>query len=456
MAVIYFSASVFLICAILNISVFKREKYTYMAASQRTDEKSERCDIVDRSLIPFTGNFAQPTALARHIIGYTDSSGTGLSGIEKALDSEIKYYGNEKGRFLKDACGNAISAFKATDGGDKKFVKLTLDYHIQQIVENLLDNYGITGAVVILDVDSFDVLAMASRPNYNSDDVNSYIASSGTELLNRAVSQYNAGSIFKIVTMAASLENGICPKTFFCGGSLLFDNLVFPCHLLQGHGNIDPSSAFALSCNCSFYQLGVSLGSEEICRYAQKFGLGEKALGEDICESSGNIPSFFANTRSEAANISIGQGEIMITPLQAAKLACIIASGGVSKKINIIDGIATEKAAIVKNMRKSSAKRIISEATANTIGEMMRQSVENGTGTNAQSEIVAIAGKTGSAETGWQIDESYMVQGWFVGYFPYKRPKYAMAVIAENGRGGNASCAPIFKETAEEIILLGR
>lgn len=453
---LYFSAAVFLVIAVFIISVLKSDKYTYMAANQRTDKKNVRCLIADRSLIPFADSSAGSARLARHLIGYTDSSGAGISGIEKTLDDDIRYFGGESKHSLKDAGGNKISAFKAINATaeNKNFIKLTLDYHIQQIAENALDKYGITGAAVILDTGTFDVLAMASRPNYNYENIEKYLSSDGSELLNRAVSPYNAGSIFKIVTMASALEKGSCPDVFRCSGSLVFDNLVFPCHISSGHGALTANDAFALSCNCSFYQLGISLGSEEICRFARKFGLGEKVLDDVICESGGNIPSFFANTQSEAANLSIGQGEIMITPLQAAKLACTIASGGISKTVNVIDGVVSQKNKLIKNMRSSSVERVISESTASAIGKMMKKCVESGTGTNAQSEIVSIAGKTGSAETGWKTDDNYMVQGWFIGYFPYESPKYAMAVIAENGRGGNSSSAPIFKEIAEKITAL--
>lgn len=458
LAVIYLISSVVLIGAILNTSFFKREKYTNLAVSQRTEEKIERCIITDRNLIPLTGDIASDKRLACHLIGYADSSGVGVCGVEKALDEEIRYLGSKNERFLKDARGNAISSFKSSEnqGDSKSYVKLTIDYHIQQITENALDKYGITGAVVILDAENFDVISMASRPNFDSDNIETYVDSSGTELLNRAVSQYNAGSIFKIVTMAGALENGICPKSFLCTGSMTFDSLDFPCHTQKGHGHLLPDEAFALSCNCSFYQLGTLMGSDEICRFAQKFGLGESVLGGVIPENTGNIPAFLANTESEEANLSIGQGEIMITPLQGAKLACIIASGGISKNVNIIDGIVSQNGNMKKEMKSVDSKRVISESTAKAIGDMMRKSVESGTGTNAKSQYVAIAGKTGSAETGWKLSGNLMVQGWFIGYFPYENPKYAIAVMVENGRGGNIACAPIFREIAEEVTLIGK
>lgn len=447
-----------LMYVILNITFLKGNQYANMAAEQRTGKSdSQRGCITDRNMIPFTGfsNRYSERSLAPHIIGYTDSSGTGISGIEKAMEDALAAP-LESDVILKDATGNDISAFKANgvQTKDMNYVKLTLDYHIQKIAENVLDDAGIIGAVVVLDVETFDILAMASRPDFNQNSVEDYISSDGTELLNRATSPYNAGSIFKIVTAAAALEEGIsdADTIHLCNGNMIVDTVIFPCHHLQGHGFLNTEEAFALSCNCTFYNLGINLGSDTLCRYADKFGMGKQVIDGYIPESEGNIPDDPVLSASEAANLSIGQGEIMITPLQAARLAAIIASGGMAKDVNLIEGIADISGNMIKHMRRTSSERVISKNTAEKIGDMMLKVTESGTGTNAKSDYISIAGKTGSAETGWQTENDYMVQGWFVGYFPYDNPKYALAVMTENGRQGNASCGPVFKEIAERIV----
>lgn len=446
----------FLISVIFTIAFIKSGDYTYMAVDQRTSDKTVRRTITDRNMIPLTGSEPryEKDTLAKHVIGYTDSSNTGISGIEKALDYHIRTDESMQYPALKDANGNDISVFQPSSAKGEKYIKLTLDYHIQKITENVLDKYGGSGAAVVLEADTFDVLAIASRPDFEQSNIGAYIQSGGTELLNRAISRYNAGSIFKIVTMAASLEEGICPSSLFCGGAEIYDNIIFPCHNPNGHGWLTPDDALAKSCNCAFYQIGTALGSEVLCKYAEKFGLGKSALGGILSESKGNVPKFLAKNTSEAANLSIGQGEILITPVQAAKIACIIASGGISDNVNIADSICYENGSIYEMLRQKNPERIISEENAKRIGEMMIKTTLDGTGTNAKSEKVSIAGKTGSAETGWQTEEGYMVQGWFIGFFPYESPKYAMAVMTENGRGGNISCAPVFKEIAEKITEL--
>jgi len=413
-------------------------------------------------MIPFTadsgengnGHRYRTPSYASHVIGYTNSDGTGASGIEKALEDEING-GGAADYYLLDAAGNAIPNFKTSTLYDKdgKFVKLTLDYHIQKITENVLDASGIIGAAVVLDVESFDVLAMASRPDFSRDSVSRYISSGGTELLNRATSPYNAGSIFKIITAAAAMEEEIADTNFTmqCKGTMKIDGIDFVCHKKEGHGLLTFEQAFSKSCNCAFYEMGISLGSAKICEYAKKFGIGENVLSACLSENGGNIPEYLSYTGSESANLSIGQGEIMITPLQAAKTVCVIASGGMSKQVNIVDSVIFADGEKIKDYRKISGQRVISRETAAKIADMMMKTTTEGTGSNALSEKVQIAGKTGSAETGWQTDDGYMVQGWFVGFFPFDEPKYALAVMTENGRQGNISCAPVFKEIAEKI-----
>lgn len=444
---------------ILNISFFKNDQYTHMAANQRTQNNVSRGYITDRNMIPLTGKEERyrSISLARHVIGYTDSDGNGVSGIEKSFNSEIVKAASDQHTSLKDAEGNDIPNFRSTEDTFKEnYVKLTLDYHIQKITENVLDSFGTTSAAVVLDVESFDVLAMASRPNFEQNNIGSYISYGDTELLNRATSEYNAGSIFKIITSAAAIEEGYISDdtTFHCDGGEYIDEIFFPCHKPDGHGSLNLDEAFSKSCNCAFYEIGIGLGSETICRYSNIFGLGKQLLGGYITENQGNIPKYLSYSESESANLSIGQGEIMITPLQAAKVACIIAADGMSKDINLVEGIAVANGNMIKSIRKKGTERVISKITAEKIASMMLNVTEVGTGKNAKSQLVTIAGKTGSAETGWQTEDGYMVQGWFIGYFPYENPKYAMAVMTENGRQGNISCAPIFKEIAERIMEL--
>ncbi len=196
---------IYLMCAILNITVFKGNEYSHMAATQRTNQtETSRGIITDRNMIPLTGADIRYTdsSLARHVIGYTDSYGGGISGIENELDSELSSTVKSSYSSLKDANGNKIPNFKTDDfKTSQKYVKLTLDYHIQNIVENVLDENSVSGAAVVLDAENFDILAMASRPNFNQNNIADYIGSGGTALINRAEVPYKADELCTAVPL---------------------------------------------------------------------------------------------------------------------------------------------------------------------------------------------------------------------------------------------------------------
>lgn len=192
---------IYLMCVILNITVLKGDRYTDMAASQRTLETDfKRNVITDRNMIPLTGEEIRYTddSLARHVIGYIDAFGEGISGIEKEFNDELSATEKKAHAKLKDAKGNEIPNFKTDDfeTQTKKYVKLTLDYNIQNIAENVLDENYATGAVIVLCTDNFDVLAMASRPNFDQNDIAKHISSGETALINRAQTPYRANEIY--------------------------------------------------------------------------------------------------------------------------------------------------------------------------------------------------------------------------------------------------------------------
>lgn len=466
-----------LTAVVARIAVIDGDRYASLAVNQRLDQrqvKDWRGGIVDRDFVPFVdgrseqvetpgGVYCLPKrydalSLARHVIGYTDAEYAGVSGLEKAFDSQLQTGVVYRVTGLKDARSNPIvRAGLQTDHAQytpEKTLKLTLDYHIQQTVEQAMDTMAHNGAVVVLDVESFDVLAMASRPNFDQNNVSAVLDSGGTALLNRALSPYNAGSVFKIITAAAGLEAGVCnpEQLYVCEGSRDVSGVEFYCQHREGHGELPLHSAFALSCNMAFYEIGFGVGGQPLMDMARRFGLGSTLLyGVDLSESPGNVPNKESYVDAEVANLSIGQGELLITPLQAANLACIIASGGWQRPVNLVDGIVDAEGQTVRHLRRYGAARVVDTAVAQAIGEMMLETTESGTGGNARLPQ-GVAGKTSTAETGWDGGAGLMVHGWFIGYFPYDSPKYAMAVLAEDGKQGNAACAPLFQQIAKELL----
>lgn len=477
-------AALVLAVVLFRICVFKNESYSKSAASQRTEEiviKNIRGGFYDRNMLPLVESSTRvykvdsegvisekngdlsllaterygKNSLAPHLVGYVDSDGKGVSGLEKCFDKIIKTDKALKMNVITTARGEVVggagSAFMEEKAENS--VKLTLDSHIQRICQRALGSCGYDGAVVVMNVENSDILAMASYPEYDRNSVSSHLSSENSELVNRCISPYNAGSIFKIITSAAALRLGKAEGEFFCGGSFEVEGKNFACHNTKGHGIVDFETAFSSSCNCAFYQMGLNTGSAEILQTARDFGLGERVLCFDaLYESPGNIPQKEKFGVYETANHSIGQGEILITPVQAANVVCIIANNGVANCVNVASAVIDSKGAVRRNLREEREWRVVEFEAAERIKRSMRLAVESGTASLANIPEVKIAGKTGTAETGWEKNGETLVHGWFCGYFPYDNPKYAMAVFCENGKSGSISAVPLFTEIAKEII----
>ena len=472
---IFFIVMLFLLVVhLFNISQIKQVSYTQNASDQRRHTqtiKNFRGCIYDMNMIPLVDNsFAEiflnekfvtkslarygENPLAHHVIGYTISDGTGGAGIEKAFDTYLTSPVSQTVTYMVNARGESIGDSLLSRSATGKIphinIKLTLDKKVQKAAEEVCNRLMQKGAVVIMDTESFDIRAMVSRPVFSQNDITKSFESDDSPLFNRALGSYNAGSIFKIITSSAMMKKGLYDYKADCKGHFNVDGRDFLCNKETGHGMTDFMSGFSLSCNTFFYSATQGLG-KEIENTARDFGLGESLLNCDIGETSGFVPRRNYYFPKEEANLSIGQGEILITPLQAANMVCIIANGGVKKKVNLTDSLVDNEGAAIKNLRNEESQRIISEKDALLIKDMMENVVLSGTGTAAKSDKVKISGKTGSAESGWEFGGETMVHGWFCGFFPSDNPRYAMAVFSENGKSGGEVCAPIFREIAEKI-----
>ncbi len=474
-----------LFAKIFYLSVFKNEEYKKAVLNQETvcmTVKNERGTIYDRNLIPLTerdlslfhitdsgkvktgsgkSTFIMPSryapsGVATHITGYTDIDGVGVCGVEKKFDSLLKSDEKIKVTYLSDAVGGPMPDSESEltkENGTVNSLSLTIDYHIQKVCEDVLDKYVPKGSAVVLDVNTFDVLAIASNPKFDANNLSKSMSSENGELLNRALCQYNAGSIFKIVTASALIdENPYLNREYLCNGFKEINSHTFYCNKKDGHGLQSLSKAFANSCNCAFYEIGLAVGGEKITKTAIKLGLGERKLFFGSEEAKGNIPVKENYTQTESANISIGQGEILITPIQCALMCATIANGGIRGRVNIAKSVIDENGEAIESLTNYDSVRAIKEETAKKISSMMRDCVLYGTAKKIASSPLEIAGKTGSAETGWQKEDlSYYEHGWFCGFFPYSSPKYAVAVFSEDGKSGAVSAVEPFLKICEGI-----
>ena len=406
---------------------------------------------------------------AKHILGYINQvDNIGSFGLEKQYESILNFGKDTTIGVVTDANNNLLDGLgyrviKPDTKQNKKLdIQLTLDYHIQSIIENALDKRGLTGAVVVEDVSNGNIVGICSKPDFNPNDVQNYLNNNKQPLYNRALAQYNIGSIFKLVDLAAVYEiNPSFNELYNCTGYIQVGNSLIRCSSYEkgGHGVIDISSALANSCNSYFINFSLNLGIEPILSMAQSLGLGNTTglTLQKMDEAKGVLPKITDIVNpGDLANISIGQGSVLATPVQIADMVATIANGGNKHTINIVNCVTDNEGNKIRDLANRSETRVMSKATAQSIRTLMEGVIRNGTGKKANLDGYGGAGgKTGSAETGQLIDGEKVTQAWFAGYFPANKPKYSVAIFIENGKSGSEAAAPIFQEIAEEIVKKG-
>ena len=402
-------------------------------------------------------------AVACHVIGYVNGENKGVSGIEKAYDDVLaSFSGSAAVSYAVDALGRASvsgedvpdnTLDKATGG-----VALTLDSEIQRIAQETASSYMERGAVVITEAASGEVLASVSVPLYDQNDVETALTDAASPLLDRARADYNLGSVFKVITAAAALENGFSAATAYtCNGYTEVDGIRFHCHNVLGDGEQTMQEAMTNSCNCYFIQLALDVGAQAIYDLAVKAGFANKwALAKDTDTACAVLPSRRDLSADAAlANLSIGQGDLLATPYHVAALFGAVAANGMLTPPTLFYGTVDEKGVLTKAPASAQSVRLFSEKTASQLRRMLEQVVEKGTGTAAQTAEGTAAGKTGTAQTGWEQDGKTVVQSWFAGYYPAHKPQYVITVLSENGGANGKTAAPLFAEIADALFEAG-
>lgn len=392
--------------------------------------------------------------IAWHLLGIADQE-RGLSGLEY-LYQPLLY---------NEATSGAL--FTLNDGKQRFFpglglrtqskpnpvgVVLTIDRRIQQIAERVMDHRAISGAVVVLDAGSGEILAMASRPRLNSFDEKSF-SRVDHPFVNRAVSAYHPGSIFKLVILSAGLDSDqLKPDEYFedRGFYQIGDKKWLCTTSRNGHGVISVKDALAYSCNPVFIEITMRLKPQFILEYADKFGLGQPCNIGLRTESWGELPAGIGLSEGEIANLALGQQDIYATPLQIASLVQTIANDGVRCIPQLVLGTRQSGAAITP-LAKSPSVRVLKIETANTMKDMMAAVVSYGTGAGVRLGS-DVAGKTGTA----QVNDAQGTpsHAWFAGFFPLTQPKYVTVVFCEQGLSGAETAAPVFKELMEKVTRI--
>ena len=420
-------------------------------------------------------------AFASHLLGYMGSidprdwknlrkegryhvdSKIGRSGIENLFERDLK--GKDGGLYLEVDSKGRLHRILQTEpwlaGSD---IHLTLDYQAQKAAETgLKDSVTKSGAVIAIDPQNGDILALASVPDF---DPNMFVvfSDSHTATYTKALPEYNfatqgqfaPGSVFKIITAAAALESGqiSIKDSFYCPGYYNAGNRIFKCWEKRGHGSVSFIEAMAQSCDVYFYNVGLKISPSLIEDYENQFRLGIKTGILLPGEKPGYVfgPKERAKRKSywfvgDTLNLAIGQGEILVTPIQMAQVVGAVSNGGFFWQPQYVRKITDPYGRTVSERQGKLLSRVtLKPETWDNIRAGLHAVIENGTGSACKIKGLTVYGKSGTAQTSLKGDNA-----WFVAYAeePGKKARIAVAVLVQQAGHGGTAAAPI----AKQVIL---
>ena len=402
--------------------------------------------------------------LLSHSLGFVGIDNQGLSGLELKYD---KYLTGEAGaiKYFSDAKGNKLDKsgvyVEPTNGLD---LYLTVNYNIQAAVERELNNvmakYNADGAwAIVMNPNNGEILAISSKPDYSPSNYQNY----STETINRNLaiwSTYEPGSTFKIITLAATVEEktvDLLNDTFYDGGSVTVEGARIKCWKHGGHGAQTYLQVVQNSCNPGFVSLGNKLGKERLFKYINNFGFGKKTGIDLNGESSGILFNLDRVGPVELATTAFGQG-ISVTAIQQITAVSAVINGGTLYKPYIVKRITEPNTGeIILENKPTVVRNVISKETSKTVRMALETVVAYGTGRNAYIEGYRVGGKTGTAQkvkNGVYMTGNYIVS--FIGFLPADKPEAVVYVAIDNPKGvtqfGGTVSAPIAKNIMYDII----
>ncbi len=380
--------------------------------------------------------------------GYSPLERVGFFGVEQYYDAYLR--GEDGGDLIEvDAKGRIVGFLGKRFPVKGKDIYLTIDNRIQQIAKDSMGEKK--GALIFMDSNSGELIALYSNPSFNSNafitgkNTGKFLTNKNSPLLNRAIqAAFPIGSIFKpLMSIFALEEKKILPSTtFHCNGQLTLGSTKFRCWSVHNDENL--YEALAHSCNVYFYNVGLILGQKNISKWSKKFKL-DALTGIDLpYEKKGLCPN--ANWKQkkfkkrwypgDTVNLSIGQGYMLATPLEATVAINSIANKGYLVIPHILKGVEQNNTSL-----SSKTYLGISEKNINIVkqGLIMTVSDKNGTAKMLEPLKLNIAGKTGTAQTRGKS------HGWFIGFFPYNKPKYTICVFLENGGSSHEALNVVYK-----------
>lgn len=401
-----------------------------------------------------------------HVLGYVGIDNQGLSGLElqydkylTGKDGSIKYISDGKGNRLKN---NEIYE-RPQDGMD---ITLTIDIDIQASLERELSNTDIkytpdNSLGLVMDPNTGEIIAMASRPAFDGNNYSNY----DLETINRNLpiwKNYEPGSTFKIITLAASLEEqtiNLFEDHYHDGGSIMVDGARIKCWKAGGHGSESFLEVVQNSCNPGFVVMGQKLGTDRLYEYVKNFGFTEKTGIDLNGESKGIIFEKSKIGPVEQATISFGQG-ISVTPIQQVTGVSAAINGGTLYTPYVVKFIEEpETNDIILEKKPTKVRDVISSETSSMVRYALESVVSSGTGKNAYIENYRVGGKTGTAQkvnNGVYMSGNYIVS--FIGFLPADKPEYVVYIAVDYPKGvtqyGGTVSAPIAKNVMKSIISI--
>ncbi|MBN2538861.1 MAG: penicillin-binding protein 2 [Deltaproteobacteria bacterium] len=415
--------------------------------------------------------------------GYRSDDIVGKYGIEKYLDGYLK--GERGGEQTEvDAAGRRLNVLGKTKSVSGHNVLLTIDADLQKICWDAFDEKA--GTVIVMDPHTGSVMALINKPSFEPNLFNRGISGERWKKLttnplcplqNRAVSgQYPPGSTYKLLVAAAALEEGLIKENtkIFCDGTYRMGDRTFRCWKKGGHGTIDLHRAIVESCDVYFYNLGEMLGVDKMAEYAAKFGFGYTTGIALPGEKEGLIPTKEWKLKKygepwqkgETTSLSIGQGFVLVTPVQLLRAYCAIANGGILYKPRLIKRIETVNGQVVRDFPPEIERNLpVSKKHIDVLKYALWGAVNepHGTGGILKREEKDVCGKTGTAQViSLQENESddipyrFRDHALLVCFVPYKDPVIAVLVVVEHGGHGGSVSAPIARRIVDGYFNLKR
>ena len=431
--------------------------------------RSYRPEIIAPHVVGFVGPIPREQVDRWRAQGYSGDEMVGQAGLERWGEPYLA--GGRGGRLeILTLTGRQVAVLADRPARESSSLYTTFDREFQKKVQDILGRQP--GAIVVLEAQTGRVLALASYPLFDPNPFatgisqarwQSLLADPGRPLVNRATQgTYPPGSVFKIVTMAAGMEAGglKANSNFLCQGTWtgLGAEWAKSCWLKSGHGNISLSKALTVSCDITFYQVGLMLNGinpDLLPGYARQFGLGAPT-GLEIEEEAGLVPdpAWKLQARGEGwapgdgVNLAVGQGELLVTPVQVAMMLAAVGNGGTLYRPQVVEMIAADPANPEWTFRPVAVAHLpVSAETLAVIQDSLYRvtSAPEGTAYQAFEGLsLAVAGKTGTAESGQQKPHA-----WFAGYAPADKAEIAIAVVVEHSGEGSTYAAPLFRRVVE-------